>query len=194
MRAGLPPRRKVSDGLVADGGQLERAVPPDAIDVEAEIGHLVCEGRMIDSASRHLPVAQDGGMQRSHRAIGARRHVQDDSMGVKVRIPEDPTIGMLRRAAFAVLEQRSRQRDPFDACAIFAAACVYGFPLDRGQRGADGALLAASRFRRRSSSAKAHASDTERGAEDVRSKAGTRRSALPPELVMSDCPFSPSPW
>jgi hypothetical protein len=60
-------------------------------------------------------------------------------MGVKVRITEDPTIGMLRRTAFAMLEQRGRQRDLFDVYAVFAAACVYGFPLDRGQGGADGA-------------------------------------------------------
>ena len=48
---------------------------------------------------------------------------------------------MLRRSAFAVLEQRGRQRDLFDVCAIFAAARVYGFLLDRGKGGTDGALL-----------------------------------------------------
>lgn len=40
-----------------------------------------------------------------------------------------------------MLEQRGRQRDLFDACAIFAAACVYRFAFNRDQGGADGALL-----------------------------------------------------
>jgi hypothetical protein len=136
-----------------------------------------------DSARHHLPVAQHGGMQRSDRAIGACPHVHGDGMGVKIWIPKHPAVGMFGRAALAVLEQRGRQGDLLDARTVLAPASEDGFLLDRCEDGADGALRAASRLCRRSSFAKAHASDTVHGAET----SGRRREC-------GDQPCRPNWW
>jgi hypothetical protein len=80
-------------------------------------------------------------MQRSDRAISAGRHVQDDGMGVEVGITEQAAIGMFGRAAFAMLEQRRRQCDLFDARAGLATTGQNGLTFDGRKTGTGGTLL-----------------------------------------------------
>jgi len=137
----FPTRAEILDQLIADARELEDPVVADAVDRKAENFELVRERGVILRAGRHLPIAQDLGMDRSDSPIRARGEVENDGVGVKIRIAEGAPIGMFGWAAFAMLEQGGRERDRLERRAALAPARPDRFALDDGEGCADGTFL-----------------------------------------------------
>lgn len=124
---------------------------------------------MIGSACRHLPCKETPSVERAHGAVRAPGEIEDDGMGVQLRISKNAAIAVFRGTRLTMLEGGDAQIDGF-ALQPVAAAPAEGGIFSRTRTAAlTASACTASILPRSSSSQSAHSTETDLGAEKVMS-------------------------